>query len=113
MDHSSVRTYLSLPLILQSTNIVAIVINIAISWSLATDDAAVFAAAGNTIARANATAYAQGLGFPFIYQNYAALQQNVFEGYGAANLAKLRAVSEKYDPLGVWQKLQPGYFKIF
>ncbi|KAN0089830.1 FAD-binding domain containing protein [Hyaloscypha variabilis] len=90
-----------------------ILINIAISWSLATDDAAVFAAAGNTIARANATAFAQGLGFPFIYQNYAALQQNVFEGYGAANLAKLRAVSEKYDPLGVWQKLQPGYFKIF
>jgi hypothetical protein len=112
MGHSSVRIFPS-PLSFNLLTLVAIVINIAISWSLATDDAAVFAAAGNTIARANATAYAQGLGFPFLYQNYAALQQNVFEGYGSANLAKLRAVSEKYDPLGVWHKLQPGYFKIF
>jgi hypothetical protein len=53
------------------------------------------------------------VGFPFVYQNYAALQQPVFENYGQKNLAKLRAVSEKYDPLSVWQKLQPGYFKIF
>jgi hypothetical protein len=62
--------------------------------------------------RANATASAQGLGHPFIYENYAALEQKVFPSYGAANYAKLKAVSKKYDPSGVWQKLQPGYFKL-
>lgn len=82
-------------------------------WSSASDDEAVFEAAARFIDRVNATAYAQGLGHPFIYQNYAAVQQPVFQGYGQKNLAKLRAVSKKYDPQGVWQKLQPGYFKIF
>jgi hypothetical protein len=89
------------------------VVNIAIYWSSANDDAKVFGAASSFISRSNTTAYYQGVGFPFIYQNYAALQQPVFENYGQKNLAKLRAVSEKYDPLSVWQKLQPGYFKIF
>jgi hypothetical protein len=100
-------------LLIQSANTVSVVINIAISWSLASDDAAVLGAASNCISRSNATAYSQGVGFPYIYQNYAALQQPVFESYGQKNLAKLRAVSKKYDPFGVWQKLQPGYFKIF
>jgi hypothetical protein len=88
------------------------VINIVISWSNAADDARVFAAARNMTNRANATAYAQGLGNRFIYQNYAAFEQPVFEGYGEENLGKLREVSKKYDPNGVWQKLQPGYFKV-
>ncbi|KAH8769239.1 hypothetical protein BGZ57DRAFT_987095 [Hyaloscypha finlandica] len=91
----------------------AVVVNIAISWSSANDDAKVFGAASSFISRSNTTAYSQGVGFPFIYQNYAALQQPVFENYGQKNLEKLRAVSEKYDPFSVWQKLQPGYFKIF
>jgi hypothetical protein len=64
------------------------------------------------VARANATAYAQGLGNAFLYQNYAAAEQDVFGSYGAANLARLRAVSRKYDPARVWQILQPGYFKV-
>jgi hypothetical protein len=36
----------------------------------------------------------------------------VIEGYGAANVAFLRDVSRKYDPLGVFQKLVPGGFKL-
>jgi hypothetical protein len=69
-------------------------------------------AARNMINRSNATAYAQGLGHPFLYQNYAAAEQQVFQSYGKANLLKLQAASRKYDPAGVWQKLQPGYFKV-
>jgi hypothetical protein len=88
------------------------VVNIVVSWSNAADDTRVLAAARNITNRANATAYAQGLGNRFIYQNYAAFEQPVFEGYGEDNLEKLRRVSRKYDPNGVWQKLQPGYFKI-
>ncbi|PMD24518.1 FAD-binding domain-containing protein [Hyaloscypha hepaticicola] len=87
-------------------------INIVVSWSNEADDERIMAAARNLTDRANATAYAQGLGNRFIYQNYAALEQDVFEGYGEENKEKLRVVSERYDPKGVWQKLQPGYFKV-
>lgn len=89
-------------------------INIAISWSDATDDTRILAAAQNMVTRSNATAYSQGLGNKYIYQNYASFLQNqtVFPGYGAENLAKLQAISAKYDPTHVWQKLQPGYFKV-
>ena len=71
------------------------------------------AAARAVVARSNSTAYAQNLGHPYIYMNYAALEQPVLPSYGQKNLAKLRATSKKHDPLGVWQKLQPGYFKLF
>ena len=88
------------------------VINIDISWTNSADDTRIFAAAANIISRSNTSAYAQGLGNKFVYQNYASAPQDVFLSYGAANLAKLRAVSAKYDPSKVWQNLQPGYFKV-
>jgi hypothetical protein len=88
------------------------VINIVVSWSNEADDERIMAAARKMTDRANATAYAQGLGNRFIYQNYAALEQDVFAGYGEVNAERLRVVSERYDPNGVWQKLQPGYFKL-
>jgi hypothetical protein len=88
------------------------VINIDISWSNAADDTRVIAAAQNMATRIGAAAKAMGLDNPFLYQNYAALQQNVFGSYGAANLAKLKSVQAKYDPAKVWQNLQPGYFKL-
>ena len=87
-------------------------ISTSISWSSAADDARILAASRNFISRANATAYAQGLGNRFLYQNYAGQEQDVFAGYGHENLARLREVGRKYDPSGVWQKLQPGYFKL-
>ncbi|KAL3419257.1 FAD binding domain-containing protein [Phlyctema vagabunda] len=89
-----------------------VLINISISWLSASDDARILRAARNMVDRSNAAAYAAGLGYPFLYENYAALEQKVFQSYGEKNLQKLRAVSKKYDPAGVWQKLQPGYFKL-
>ncbi|KAF3923711.1 hypothetical protein ABW20_dc0104210 [Dactylellina cionopaga] len=87
-------------------------VNIDISWSNEVDDERVIAAAQNIVKRSIAAAKARGLYNKYLYQNYAALQQDVFPSYGPANYAKLKAVSKKYDPAGVWQKLQPGYFKI-
>jgi len=78
------------------------VVNIAISWSNAADDARILAAGQNMV----------DLDHPFLYQNYASQQQNVFPSYGSDNLARLRSISAKYDPTKVWQKLQPGYFKL-
>jgi len=69
--------------------------------------------ARSIISRSNTTAHAQDLGHPFIYQNYAAAEQPVFQSYGSNNLERLRDISRKYDPHRVWQVLQPGYFKLF
>jgi len=87
-------------------------INVVFSWSDEADDTRIMAAARNIVNRSNTTAHSQGLGNRFIYQNYAALEQPVFKSYGEENLEKLREVSRKYDLKGVWQKLQPGYFKV-
>ncbi|KAF3909567.1 hypothetical protein AA313_de0205359 [Arthrobotrys entomopaga] len=87
-------------------------VNIDISWSNESDDKRIIAAARNFVNRSIAAAKAKGLFNEYLYQNYAALQQDVFPSYGATNYAKLKAVSKKYDPSGVWQKLQPGYFKL-
>ncbi|KAF3074195.1 Bifunctional solanapyrone synthase [Trichoderma lentiforme] len=87
-------------------------INIDISWSNASDDERVLTAAQNMVDRSIAAARAQGLDHPYLYQNYASYQQDVFASYGADNLAKLKSISAKYDPQQVWQKLQPGYFKL-
>ncbi|KAL4759688.1 FAD-binding oxidoreductase [Aspergillus foveolatus] len=48
----------------------------------------------------------------FIYLNYADISQDVLQSWGADNVAKLRAASDKYDPKGVFQKQVPGGFKI-
>ncbi|KAG9242387.1 FAD binding domain-containing protein [Calycina marina] len=84
-----------------------------ISWIDTQNDDRVMSAARSVISRANTTAYAQNLGHPYIYQNYASAEQNVFKGYGEQNLLKLQEISRKYDPSRVWQDLQPGFFKIF
>lgn len=48
----------------------------------------------------------------FIYLNYADISQEVLQSWGADNVAKLRAASDKYDPKRVFQKQVPGGFKI-
>lgn len=87
-------------------------LNIAISWSNEVDETRILAAARNMVNRSDAAAQAAGLGNAYLYQNYASAEQDVFGSYGATNLAKLKAISKKYDPSGVWQTLQPGYFKV-
>lgn len=48
----------------------------------------------------------------YIYLNYAGEHQDPLGGYGTANVAKMAALSKKYDPKGVFQKLVPGGWKI-
>ncbi|XWW93156.1 hypothetical protein V2A60_001085 [Cordyceps javanica] len=49
---------------------------------------------------------------PFIYLNYASPKQDPLCGYGADNVAFMKKVAKKYDPTGVFQRLQPGGFKL-
>nr|KAI9722309.1 MAG: hypothetical protein M1812_001781 [Candelaria pacifica] len=48
----------------------------------------------------------------FVYLNYADTKQNPIAGYGEANIRKLVAASQKYDPGQVFQRLVPGGFKL-
>jgi hypothetical protein len=88
------------------------VVQIDISWSNIADDERILTAAQNILERSQAAASAAGLLNRYVYQNYASFKQDVFSGYGEENLARLKSVSKKYDPDQVFQKLQPGYFKL-
>ena len=64
------------------------------------------------IARMTVAAEARGTQHPYRFQNHAFEEQEIFEGYGADNLRRLRKVREDVDPDGVFQRLQPGFFKL-
>jgi hypothetical protein len=53
-----------------------------------------------------------GMFHPFLFQNHAFEEQDVFAGYGETNLRRLREIRKKVDPKGIFQTLQPGYFKL-
>ncbi|KAI0424493.1 FAD-binding domain-containing protein [Xylaria sp. FL1042] len=48
----------------------------------------------------------------FVYLNYADADQDPLGSYGAANIKLMKDVAAKYDPMGVFQTLLPGGFKI-
>ncbi|KAF2726626.1 FAD binding domain-containing protein [Polyplosphaeria fusca] len=89
-----------------------IVLNMNMMWSDAADDERVMTANANIVRRTGEEAEKRGLQDEYIYMNYASQYQDVVGGYGAANQERLRSVAKSYDPAGVWQKLQPGYFKL-
>jgi hypothetical protein len=82
------------------------------SWSLRTDDPIMKTANSNIITRTTALAKSMHLHHRYIYQNYANISQDVFAGYGEENRLRLRGIQQKYDPEGVFSRLQPGYFKV-
>lgn len=47
-----------------------------------------------------------------IYMNYASQFEEVISSYGESNKGRLKSTADKYDPAGVFQTLQPGYFKL-
>ncbi|KAI0377778.1 FAD-binding domain-containing protein [Hypomontagnella monticulosa] len=89
-----------------------LLINLTIMWMLASDDEAVLTAYSNIYSRTQALARERGLDHPFIYMNYASQFQDPLASYGKENRDRLMEVSKKYDPAGVFQNLNPGYFKF-
>ena len=81
-------------------------------WDDATNDNKLNKAALEFMNAAKAEAKTRGLYNKYIYMNYAGPYQNVVPSYGEKNLAKLKAVAKKYDPSAIFQKLQPGGFKL-
>ncbi|WPH03221.1 Hypothetical protein R9X50_00609800 [Acrodontium crateriforme] len=87
-------------------------LNLATMWADEADSAEIIAAHQRVVDWAVERATEKGLEHRFLYQNYAAEGQRVFESYGEENLERLKAVSLRYDPEQVFQRLQPGYFKL-
>jgi hypothetical protein len=87
-------------------------INYSMMWKNAEDDEVVLGAMRTTMKRIIERSKEMGVYHPFLYQNYASIEQDVFAGYGEENRRKLREISKKYDPDQVFQTLQPGYFKL-
>lgn len=86
---------------------------ISATWDTAADDGEIGSAAKSLNSQIVNAAKAKGLFNEYIYLNYADDFQDPIGGYGAANKARLRAVSKKYDPNQVFQKNVPGGFKLF
>ncbi|KAK2809499.1 hypothetical protein FQN50_003767 [Emmonsiellopsis sp. PD_5] len=83
-----------------------------LTWTDEADDEALHTAAYDTIDEIKAESIKAGKASPYIYLNYAGEFQDVITGYGPENAAKLAALSAKYDPNGVFQKLVPGGWKV-
>lgn len=49
---------------------------------------------------------------PFLFANYAGPFQDVVNSYGDSSVRFLSEVADKYDPEHVFQRLQPGGFKL-
>lgn len=83
-----------------------------ISWDKREEDSIFRTAGENMIAQL--AAYAESIDGlnEYIYLDYADSTQNPLAGYGVKNLQKLKSVSEKYDPRGVFQTAVPGGFKL-
>lgn len=85
---------------------------IASMWEREEDDAKMYQMASDVLGKIKAVAVAEGAQNDWVYMNYASKFQDVVSSYGAANKAKLKKIATEYDPTGVFQKLQPGYFKL-
>ena len=81
-------------------------------WTNGADDDIVYATYSKWLARSTMRAKELGLHHRYLYMNYASQFQDPIRGYGDKNAARLKEIAKKYDPDGVFQRLQPGYFKL-
>lgn len=80
------------------------------TWTNPDDDDTVKDFLTSTIADIDARSKAKGIYYPLTWLNDAGGLQNPFATYGGGkSLSKLRAISRKYDPAGVFQTLVPGF----
>ncbi|CAO2647057.1 Nn.00g079790.m01.CDS01 [Neocucurbitaria sp. VM-36] len=86
-------------------------INISMRWEKTEDDARVLKASANVIKRMLDEAKRRNMVNDYLYMNYASEFQDVIGSYGE-DAQRLKEVAQKYDPTEVFQKLQPGYFKL-
>jgi hypothetical protein len=89
-----------------------LLLNLSFMWAEIADDNLILDILGAITAKSIAYAKANGLYKEYLYMNYASQYQAVLPSYGRENFEQLQKVSQTYDPLQVFQRLQPGYFKL-
>ena len=82
------------------------------TWNDAGDDAKIQTVSDALLNGIESGAKAQGTFVAYKDLNHAGEYQKPIDGYGAAEKAKLEAVSKKYDPYGLFQTAVPGGFKL-
>lgn len=88
------------------------VIGLSASWKTKSDDVKVYQFMSEVLYTIKAVARAKGLHKDYVYMNYASQFQDVIGSYGREQKEYLQATASKYDPSGIFQNLQPGYFKL-
>lgn len=102
----------------RKTSLILSVVNINLRWSDENSEARMRQFIRSLIHRFSESARKMDMLHPYIFQNHAFEEEDVFEeqdvfaGCGDEKLSSLRKVRELVDPNGVFQKLQPGYFKL-
>ncbi|GLB09914.1 hypothetical protein AtubIFM57258_005846 [Aspergillus tubingensis] len=82
------------------------------TWDNAADDTRVDEAAKALFSGIEADARALNAYHPFIYLNYAAKWQDPIASYGSESIKRLQRISHEVDPVGIFQNMVPGGFKI-
>lgn len=83
-------------------------IQLSCSWNHAADDERVYKVMVDIMKQVTKESIELGVANDWVYMNYANQFQDVIASYEDLSKAELKAVARKYDPKGVFQKLQPG-----
>ncbi|KAF2125375.1 FAD-binding domain-containing protein [Dothidotthia symphoricarpi CBS 119687] len=87
------------------------IIQLSCSWNNVADDDKIYQVMSDIMKQIKKESIELGVDTDWVYMNYASQFQDVIASYGESK-AKLKAIAKKYDPVEVFQKLQPGYFKL-
>jgi FAD/FMN-containing dehydrogenase len=81
-----------------------VLVNIAWRWEQAANDTIVYETYYRFVERAEEAAKAVGMWHPFKYANYAEETQDLWAGYGAESVERLRKVQREVDPKGIFTR---------
>ncbi|KAF2493614.1 FAD binding domain protein [Lophium mytilinum] len=81
-------------------------------WLARQDDEAVIGSIVRIMDKVVERAKEKGLYREYIYMNYGSEYQDVLGSYGDENYERLERIAKRYDPRGVFQTLNKGYFKF-
>ncbi|KAJ3939994.1 uncharacterized protein N0V96_009989 [Colletotrichum fioriniae] len=87
-------------------------LNLRTSWSNADDDTTALQMDAEFLAKAAELARKRDALMPNQWMNNAAETADVIRTYGKENIKKMKAVSQKYDKEGIFQRLVPGGYKL-
>lgn len=81
-------------------------------WEDSSEDDRYFDFVTRVFTRIMDEAKKRGLESEYLYMNYAAEFERVIPSYGKDNVAKLKRIQKAVDPTKVFERLQPGHFKL-